>query len=84
MVRTQIQLTQEQYEKLKRIAAERGVSTASLIRTGVDHVLRTYSTVDREELKRRALAASGSWRSGVSDLSTRHDEYLAQPEPNDE
>ncbi len=77
MVRTQIQLTDKQAEELRRLAIERGVSTASLIRQGVELVLRSAKATDREERKRRALAASGSYRSGLGDLSARHDEYFA-------
>ena len=33
---------------------------------------------DREELKRRALAVSGRFRSGLKDLSTEHDRYLEE------
>jgi Arc/MetJ-type ribon-helix-helix transcriptional regulator len=32
--------------------------------------------VDHEELKRRAIAAAGRFRSGTSDLSANHDKYL--------
>ncbi len=31
---------------------------------------------DLEERRRRALAAAGRFRSGISDLSSKHDEYL--------
>jgi hypothetical protein len=34
--------------------------------------------MDREELKRRALAVSGRFRSGLKDLSTEHDRYLEE------
>jgi hypothetical protein len=33
---------------------------------------------DREELKRRALAVSGRFRSGLKDLSSEHDRYLEE------
>ena len=39
MVRTQIQLTEEQAEGLKRLAAERGVSMAELVRQSVQRLL---------------------------------------------
>ena len=39
MVRTQIQLTEEQARRLKALAAEQGVSMAELIRRSVDTVL---------------------------------------------
>ena len=78
MTRTQIQLTDEQAKELRRLAAERGVSTAALIRQGVDLLLRSARATNRDERKQRALAASGSYRSGLGDLSARHDEYFAE------
>jgi len=33
---------------------------------------------DAAELRRRAIAAAGAFRSGASDLSTNHDRYLGE------
>ncbi len=77
MVRTQIQLTEEQAAKLKKMAADRHVSLAELIRQGVDVVLRS-GAVSEEEKRERAIAAAGRFRSGKHDVSSRHDEYLAE------
>lgn len=77
MVRTQIQLTEEQTEKLKKIAGERHLSIAELIRQAVDNLIKTGFSLDAEERKRRALAAAGMFSSGEKDISNRHDEYLA-------
>ncbi len=78
MIRTQIQLTDEQARALREIARARGGSMAELIRSGVDAVLRSEPGLTREERKRRAIAVSGRFRSGVSDLSTDHDRYLGE------
>ena len=78
MVRTQIQLSEEQARTLKDMAAKYDVSMAELIRQAVDDWLRSTETVDREERKRRAIAAAGRFHSEVSDLSTAHDRYLAE------
>jgi predicted DNA-binding protein len=32
--------------------------------------------IDQDERRRRALAAAGRFRSGISDISIRHDKYL--------
>ena len=40
MLRTQIQLTEEQSSRLKRISLQQGVSVAELIRKGMDSYLR--------------------------------------------
>jgi Arc/MetJ-type ribon-helix-helix transcriptional regulator len=78
MIRTQIQLTEEQAAKLKRLAAERDVSMAELIREAVD---RLPDRNDRSERLVRALAAvrAGHFhdREGKTDVAVRHDEYLA-------
>ena len=77
MVRAQVQLSEEQLSELKELAAERGVSVAQLVREGVGMVLRECKGMSREERRRRALALP-AFRSGVSDVSVRHDEYFAE------
>jgi Arc/MetJ-type ribon-helix-helix transcriptional regulator len=76
MIRTQIQLTEEQAAKLKRLAAARHVSMAEVIRDAVD---RLPDRDDRTERFARALAAAGTGRDieGKTDVAVRHDEYLA-------
>jgi hypothetical protein len=78
VIRTQIQLTEEQAGKAKRLAAERGVSMAEVIRELID---RAPERDDRAERIARALAAvkRGGFRDreGKTDVSLRHDEYLA-------
>ena len=78
MVRTQIQLTDEQWKTLRKMAAERNLSLAELVRQGVNILLRSYGLVSREERWERALAAVGRFRSGRKDLSRKHDEHLAE------
>ena len=76
MIRTQIQLTEEQAAKLKRLASDRDVSMAEVIREAVD---RLPDRNDRTERFARALAVAGSGRDieGKTDVAVRHDEYLA-------
>jgi glycerol dehydrogenase-like iron-containing ADH family enzyme len=78
MIRTQIQLTEKQSKNLKRIAASRHRSVAELIRQAVDNMIKSAVLVDVEERRRRALAAAGRFSSGLQDLSTEHDKYLAE------
>jgi len=78
MIRTQIQLTEQQAQALKSLAAERGSSVAELIRQGVDDLLQKTSGISIEERRRRAIAAIGRFHSGQKDISTRHDDYLAE------
>lgn len=76
MVRTAVQLTDEQFEALKTLSARQRRPLAELLRQGVDSVL-AQGTVS-PDAKRRALAASGRFRSGLGDLARRHDHYLGQ------
>lgn len=78
MVRTQIQLTEEQAIALKRLAAKRRISIARLVRQGVEVLLRSYAATSDEERRRRAIAVAGRFHSGQSDLSAKHDEHLAE------
>ncbi|MBE7556515.1 MAG: CopG family transcriptional regulator [Anaerolineales bacterium] len=78
MIRTQIQLTEEQSQTLKEMAQERGVSMAELIRQSIDNFIRTRNQPTLEEKRRRALSIVGQFASGVPDLSTEHDRYLAE------
>jgi len=77
MIRTQIQLTEEQAAKLKRLAAERDVSMAEVIREAVD---RLAEGDDRAGRFTRALEAVRAGRGhdieGKDDVAERHDEYL--------
>lgn len=74
MIRTQISLTVEQMARLRAESLRRGVSIAALIREAVDTTLRDDSW---EQRKRRALAAIGCIKADRSDVSDRHDDYLA-------
>ncbi|MFH1736687.1 MAG: ribbon-helix-helix protein, CopG family [Actinomycetota bacterium] len=76
MIRTQIQLTEAQAEKLQQLAKERRVSMASLIRQAVDETIARELAPSDLEKRRRALEVAGAFRSGLHDLGTRHDEHL--------
>jgi len=78
MIRTQVQLREEQVRALKELASARGVSVAELIRQSVDALIRSSRGVDEAERRRRAIAAAGRFRSGASDISSEHDRYLAE------
>jgi hypothetical protein len=78
MVRTQIQLTEQQARRLKRLAAAQGRSMADLIRSSVDALLARPDAHDDEVRRSRALRAVGRFRSGLRDLATEHDRHLAK------
>lgn len=77
MVRTQIQLTEQQARRLKQLAAARGRSMADLIRGSVDALLSQPEAHDDEAKRSRALRAAGRFRSGIRNLSSQHDRHLA-------
>ena len=76
MVRTQIQLTDEQARAIKRIASAKGVSVAEVIRRAVEGVIKSSPKADMVERQKRALDIVGKFRSGKRDVSKRHDAYL--------
>ena len=49
MIRTQIQLPQTLYEEVKRVAREREMSVAEVVRRGVEYITRTYPPVASDE-----------------------------------
>ncbi|MCD4754635.1 MAG: ribbon-helix-helix protein, CopG family [Deltaproteobacteria bacterium] len=77
MIRTQIQVEEDQIEWLRAEAGTRGVSVSQLIREGIT-LFRAREERLPEEKKKRALAAVGRFSSGASDISERHDDYLAE------
>jgi len=76
MVRTIIQLTEKQAERLRRRAKAENVSMSELVRRGVDVIL-SAPRLDAE-IVRRAKAAAGSADLGLADLSARHDDHFAE------
>ena len=76
MIRTQVQLDEGQYERLRALAAERSQSIAQLVREGVDRVL---GEADRSRRWDTLWKAVGSCRDaeGRRDVSVRHDDVLA-------
>ena len=80
MVQTQIELTEEQVKELEKIAAERGISMAELLRESVERtsVERTIEQRERNDQWRRALATMGRYRSGLKDVGRNHDKYFTR------
>lgn len=75
MVRTQIQLTEEQARTLKGLSAQHGVSVAELIRQGVERIL---AESEKAEKWRRAGALVGRYSDDSHDVATNHDYYLEE------
>lgn len=79
MIRTQIQLTEEESLALKEEARRSGVSVAELIRRSVDRFLEQARCSAPQNVGRlAALQIIGRFDSGLTDISTRHDDYLVE------
>lgn len=78
MIRTQIQLTEEQAKALRRLALSRHLSIAELIRQAVDNLIKSGTAMDIGERRKRALGIAGKFSSGKRDISREHDKYLAE------
>lgn len=78
MVRTQIQLTEEQAKVIKKIATSRHLSVAELIRQAVDTMIKSSAVIDTEERRKRAIDIVGRFSSGKHDISKKHDKYLTE------
>jgi len=77
MVRTQIQLTEEQAKKLRELSASSRKSIAALIRKAVDEFIASGNP-DRAALYRQAESIVGKYRSDSADISVKHDRYLEE------
>ncbi len=77
MVKTQVQLTKEQYTVLKELSKKNRESIATLIRKAVDQFLLNRRP-DRAYLYRQALSVVGKYEAGTGDISQKRDRYLEE------
>jgi Arc/MetJ-type ribon-helix-helix transcriptional regulator len=77
MVRTQVQLTEEQVRQLKRLGAQNNKSLADLVRQSVELYLAHEERTGKARRIQRGLEAVGKFSSGTADGSSEHDRYLA-------
>lgn len=78
MIRTQIQLEEGQAERLRHLAAAEGISLSEAIRRAVDALLASAARAHPREVRARAASLAGRYDSGLDDLATAHDTYLAE------
>jgi hypothetical protein len=77
MIRTQVQLTDEQAARVKELAHASNESMAAIIRKALDQFILKQEP-DRRTLYRQALATVGKYKAGTPDISIEHDRYLEQ------
>lgn len=73
MIRTQIQLETQTYEKLKAKSKGSGKSISEIVRRSLDQTIQSQES----DLKwARALNSLGKFTSGLDNLAEKHDEHL--------
>lgn len=77
MIRTQLQLTEEQSRELRRMAAAEGISISAVVRRLIDRGLHDKRD-DRCALYERAAGLVGRFtdRDHSDDVARDHDRYL--------
>jgi len=78
MVRTQVQLTEEQAAKVRALAEAEGASVAEIIRRSIDQYIHHQLPSDWLAQRQRTLELVGKYASDASDVSVEHDRYLAE------
>ena len=81
MVRTQIQLAEDQHLRLTRYAGRLGISLAEAVRRCVDAQLdREMTAPSRDDRVRAALAVCGKYHDpqGDTDVARNHDRQLGE------
>ena len=78
MVRTQIEITEEQAAGLRTLSAERRQPVTELIRMCIDSFQRNQAAVERQRRIAQAKSAAGRFASSRPDISAEHDKYLAE------
>ena len=79
MVRTQIQVSEEQHRRLTRHAQRLGISLAEAVRRCVDaQLVQDETLASRDEQVRAALAICGKYRAprGATRVAQEHDRHL--------
>jgi hypothetical protein len=79
MIRTQVQLTEQQVRQLRAMARRGGVAFAEVVRRCVDAALHEEGT-DLSSLYAEAASLIGAFedRDGATDLARRHDRHLEE------
>ncbi len=78
MVVAQVELTEEEAERLQEMAQEKQVSVLDVIHDAIAERLRNRIEPTMAEKRRRALDVVGQYPADVTDLGRNHDRYLAE------
>lgn len=79
MVRTQIQLQEQQVRNIRKVIAKEHISMAHFIRRSIDVAIQEHNGSLRTETRReKALTAVGCLNDPATDLASNHDQHLAE------
>jgi hypothetical protein len=78
MIRTQIQITEEQAAILRTLSIERRCPIAELIRMSIDSFVQREAGISGDRKRAKAKSAAGRFASSCTDISTEHDRYFAE------
>ena len=78
MIRTQIQITEEQAARLRNMSSERRQPIAELIRMSIDCFLQKEAGLSGERKRAKAKGVAGRFASTLTDASAEHDRYLEE------
>jgi len=78
MIRTQVQLTEEQVRALRQLAVQKKRSLADLVQESVELFLTQESQPGKALRIERALQAAGRFSSGDASGSSEHDRHLSE------
>ena len=78
MIRTQVQLDENQYAYLKEMARAEKVSISALVRRSVDLIINQIHRPSESDRRKNALSALGRFSDHATDVAENHDQYLAE------
>jgi hypothetical protein len=84
MQRLQVQLTDDQADRLRKTADAEGTSQAEVVRRALEAYLRRPVRPREATVRARALDVIGAFSSGLSDVAEQHDRYLSEGTADDD
>lgn len=76
MVRTMIQLTEQQATAVRELAGQEGASVAEIVRRAIDRML-SEAMIPPPKSRLEALKVTGRFDSGMPGIARGHDDELA-------
>jgi hypothetical protein len=65
MTKTQVQLPDELYREAKRVAKEREISLAEVMRRGLEYIVKAYPPLDRSKKRAKKWKLPGPLNRGL-------------------